>query len=128
MPNSPTDASLQGVADRIRGRGDWVVILRSINGVHAALTGPEIAAGLRVMGEDLAQAKTARALAIARVAAFKGGARFLREARRSGVFRASKYAFRGEAVHYIVGALIRDSLALGWSNDDLGYLSSVQEL
>lgn len=77
---------------------------------------------------SLKAGRSVELLALARTAAFLDAPLFLREARRQGIFRSSKLGFHSEPIHHVVTSLIADGPAIGWSAEELVYLTSVREL
>ena len=123
-------AAVQTLANAIKGRSEWAQILfeRQNDATLPVISGRDIENLVTAMRADFLRGKSANALAVSRVLAFLDPHLFIREARRVGLFRSSKAAFRCEPVAHVVRMLMNDGNVLGWAHDDAGYLQSVSNL
>ena len=122
------ESSVSATAKRLRGRDDWLSLVKAEYPKPPSVKGAERTERLRAIAVEIKTGRTAYALALARLLAWAEPALFLREARRMGLFRASKYTFRGEGAAYIVANLLQDATAIGWSESEQRYLNSVLAL
>lgn len=127
---SPQPAGeIDGLAAQIRGKDDWIGILRARRaGMQAVIIGRDLRSAFDGVWVNFRRGRTADALAISRAAAFQDPALFIREARRHGLFRSSKVAFHSEPVAHIVKMLLEHEGVFGWSGDEALYLQSVLNL
>jgi hypothetical protein len=121
---------MQRLAQEIGARADWADILRArkTDATLPTLSGRDLPGMFEAMRVDFLRGKSASALAISRAAAFLDASQFISHARRSGLFRSSKVAFRCEPIAHVVKTLLEDGEVFGWCSEEVGYLESVANL
>lgn len=122
--------SFEEIARSIRGRTNWKAILTAHQTDYRLprLRSHDISSALTRVENELRGGHAALALAFLRAAAFTDPISVIREVRRRGCFRASKYAYRGGPLAYVASALFSDAPALGLDETARTYLSSVSNL
>jgi hypothetical protein len=82
----------------------------------------------RLAREGFKNQKAKAALDACRIGLYLDAPLFLREARRNGIFRASKFEYQGERIQWVVRKLCLDATWFALSPEQVGYLISVANL
>ena len=122
-----TCPTITALISEIKGRENWLVILCGHKDAatlpnSSGKTQQELA---KMIHSELIRGRVGTALASARVGAFLNPSVLLREVRRTGSFRASKYNFQSEPLAKIASALLKDSTSLKIEDVDCQYLQSI---
>lgn len=124
---NPTNPVIAALISEVKGREDWLQILCGHRDTATLpnSTGRAQQELSKTIQDELLRGRVGTALAAARIAAFLDPTLFLREARRTGSFRASKYKFQTGPLVQIASALLDDAAVLKIDERDCHYLKSV---
>ena len=126
MLSSSSNSLVMALAAEIRGRTNWFEILQSSHAQGSTLPKGqrELRPVLEQMRAELKLGRSAISLAACRVLAYLDQTLFVREARRHGLFRASKNDFHCKPIGHIISTLLNDASRLRFSEDERAYLLS----
>ncbi|MEW6175591.1 MAG: hypothetical protein AB1588_07840 [Pseudomonadota bacterium] len=124
---NPTGSFVAALISEVKGREDWLQILcgHRYTATLPNSTGKAQQELAKTIQDELLRGRVGTALAAARIGVFLDPVLFLREARRTGSFRASKYKFQSGPLIQIACALLSDAALLKIDERDCHYLQSV---
>lgn len=125
--NSPTCPIVAALISEVKGRENWLKILceHQDTATLPNSTGKTQQELAKIIQSELFRGRVGTALAAARIGAFLNAAVFLREVRRIGSFRTSKYNFQSDPLAQIASALLNDATLLKVEEADCQYLQSL---
>nr|WP_315231875.1 hypothetical protein [uncultured Albidiferax sp.] len=130
MISASSKSLVMSLVAEIRGRNDWFEFLQSSQAQGSTLPKGqrELQPVFAQMRAELKVGRTAVSLAVCRVLAYLDRRLFVREARRHGLFRASKNDFHAKPIDHILATLLGDVTRLQFSDDERAYFLSVRGL
>ncbi len=112
------------LAIEIKGQSNWSDVLKNsqVDTVSSNATLSDI---LSAIHRELKCKHVGMAIAFCRIASYKDFAKFIREVRRNGTLRPSKYSFETKSIRKLIISILEDEVVLNISAADKEYLSSM---